>query len=191
MLRDLYSMPKQALRGQHLAERRSRPSEDCVAASETIQQRFLLLESFHRAECLALYSPVHNEVLTDTVAKRALELGKVLAYPRVRGDELEFVQITSVAELKAGAFGVLEPQGTSLVPAATLDLVVVPGLAFDLAGHRLGYGRGYYDRALAACRAACVKVGFAYDSQLLAALPSAEHDQRLSALLTESRTINI
>ena len=183
-------MPKRSIRAQFLAERRSRPLDNCINSSEEIQQRFLQSELFRCAGCLALYSAIHNEVLTGTVSARALDAGKTLVYPRIKDDDLEFVQITSLTELVPGAFGVLEPQGGRLVPVEELDLVVVPGIAFDHVGHRLGYGRGFYDRALAACRADCAKVGFAYDSQLLAALPVTEHDQRLSLLITESHILN-
>jgi len=183
-------MPKRAIRVQFLTERRSRPLESCIDSSVEIQQRFLRSELFHRAGRLALYSAIHNEVFTDIVAKQALAVGKILLYPRIKDDALEFVEIQSLAELVPGAFGVLEPQGAGSVSTEKLDLVVIPGVAFDQFGHRLGYGRGFYDRALSACRADCMKVGFAYDTQLLATLPFAKHDQKLSVLMTESRTLN-
>jgi 5-formyltetrahydrofolate cyclo-ligase len=77
------------------------------------------------------------------------------------------------------------------VPLTTLDLVVVPGVVFDRAGHRLGYGRGFYDRALHECRTDCMKVGFAYTFQVVDALPIVEeHDRALSVLMTEQETLN-
>jgi 5-formyltetrahydrofolate cyclo-ligase len=183
-------MPKRSIRAQFLSERRALKLEICIAKSAEIQHKFLLSEQFHCADCLALYSTIHNEVLTEVVARQALKAGKTLVYPRVKNDDLEFVEVLDLTELVPGTFGVLESQGNRLVPVEELDLVVVPGVAFDLAGHRLGYGRGFYDRALLACRSDCTKVGFAYDSQLLAALPSAKHDQKLSMLMTEQRTLN-
>lgn len=183
-------MPKRPIRTRLLAERRARSLEACIGPSVEIQKRFLCSEWFCRADCLALYSAIHNEVLTDTVARQALEVGKTLVYPRIMGEDLEFVEIQALEELAPGAYGVLEPQGDRPVAAEKLDLVVVPGVAFDEVGHRLGYGRGFYDRALSVCRADCTKVGFAYDSQLLAGLPCAEHDQKLSVLMTESRTLD-
>ena len=183
-------MPKRSIRSQFLAERKSRPIETCIGSSVKIQQRFLQSSSFRDASCLALYSAIHKEVLTETVFKQALAVGKTLVYPRIKGDELEFVEVLTPADLAPGAFGVLEPQGHTLVPIESLDLVVVPGVVFDHAGHRLGYGRGFYDRALAACRSDCVRVGFAYDFQLIEALPVAGHDKTLSVLMTESRTLN-
>ena len=183
-------MPKRSIRDQFLAERKSRSCEACLSSSVEIQQRFLQSSMFRRADCLALYSPIHNEVLTDRVSRRALDVGKTLVYPRVKGDDLEFVEVLDPADLAPGLFGVLEPQGGRLVSIKALDLVVVPGVVFDQTGHRLGYGRGFYDRALALCRTDCSKVGFAYDFQLLATLPAAKYDQRLSVLVTENCTLN-
>ncbi len=183
-------MPKRSIRAQFLAERKSRPSEACIGSSVEIQQRFLQSSFFQHADCLALYSAIHNEVLTDRVFKRALDAGKTLTYPRIRDDALEFVEVLAPADLAPGPFGVLEPQGDKLVEIEKLDLVVVPGVVFDQAGHRLGYGRGFYDRTLSMCRKDCVKVGFAYNFQLIASLPITEHDVTLSVLMTESQMLN-
>ena len=183
-------MPKRSIRAQFLFERKSRPIESCVDSSVKVQQRFLHSSMFHGAERLALYSPIHNEVATDAVALRAIALGKTLVYPRIKGDALEFVKVVTLSDLTPGAFGVPEPRGSHLVAVEELDLIVVPGVVFDRIGHRLGYGRGFYDRALSACRKDCLKVGFAYDTQLVESLPATEHDKTLSVLLTESQRLN-
>ena len=182
-------MPKRPIRSRFLVERKSLPVADCVSLSAEIQQRFLQSGQFRDAGCLALYSAIHNEVSTDAVARRALQLGKTLVYPRVGEQHLEFFQVLDLGDLAVGAFGVLEPRGTKPLPIAGIDLIVVPGIVFDQFGHRLGYGRGFYDRALAACRPDCLKVGFAYDAQLVEKLPAAQHDKTLSVLVTESRTL--
>ena len=113
-----------------------------------------------------------------------------MAFPRVSGQDLEFAMIESPAELVPGAFGVKEPQGRNLVAVEKIDLIVVPGVVFDLKGHRLGYGRGYYDRALAKCGGQVLKIGFAYDFQLVEELPATDYDETLSVLITESRRLN-
>lgn len=183
-------MPKRSIRSHFLAERKACPIETCAVSSAEIQRRFLMSDLFRDARCLALYSAINNEVLTDEVVGPAIDAGKTLVFPRVSGESLEFVVIESVAELVPGAFGVFEPSGCRLVPAEKLDLVVVPGVAFDKRGHRLGYGRGYYDRALAKCLGSCMKVGFSYDFQLVDELPATEYDETLSVLITESSMIN-
>ena len=104
-------MPKRSIRAQFLAERKLYPIETCIGLSVEIQNRLLLSNLFREADCLALYSAIHNEISTDTVFIRALELGKTLAYPRVKDDVLEFVEVLNPATLVPGMFGVLEPSG--------------------------------------------------------------------------------
>ena len=161
----------------------------CLALSLEIQDRFLNSDYYQGADCLALYSAVSNEVLTEEVALQAISCGKQVVYPRVSGAGLEFVAIQDLAELVAGTFGVLEPQGGRLVDVAAIDVLLVPGVAFDRDGHRLGYGKGYYDRTLAECPASSVHIGLAYDFQLIDALPVGEHDRPVSVLMTESCTL--
>ena len=184
-------MSKRSIRAQFLAERRSLSQDRRDKLSQLVQRRFIDSELFDEAESLALYSAVHNEVLTDLVGRHALAAGKRLAFPRVAGDKLEFIEVASLDELVPGSFAVPEPLADQRVPVASLDLVVVPGIVFDLIGHRLGYGLGYYDRALEGCRSDCKKVGFAYDFQIVGTLPTMEaHDRTLSVLMTEQRRLN-
>jgi 5-formyltetrahydrofolate cyclo-ligase len=183
-------MPKRSIRSHFLAERKSRSSQTCADSSSEIQKRFMRSDLFREARCLALYSAIHNEVATDEIVEQALAEDKTLAFPRVRGEALDFVVIKSPAELVSGAFGVKEPEGCNLVSVESLDLVVVPGVVFDQRGHRLGYGHGYYDRALKKCQSQCMKVGFAYDFQLVEELPATDCDETLSILITESQTLN-
>ena len=182
-------MPKRSIRAQFLAERKTRSKAFCLDSSRLIQQRLVAEEVFAKARTVALYSPVYNEVATGLVAGKALKLGKALAYPRVYGDNLEFIVVHSLDELFPGTFGVLEPAGHEVIKLSDLELVVVPGVVFDKRGHRLGYGRGYYDRTLTRCSKDCTKVGFAYDFQVVETLPSAEHDEELSILITEENTL--
>ena len=182
-------MPKRSFRAQFLSERKTRSQAFCLDSSRQIQERLIAEDVFAKARTVALYSPVCNEVATGLVAEKALECDKTLVYPRVNKDNLEFIVVRSPDELSAGTFGVLEPVGHEAVKLSDLELVVVPGVVFDKRGHRLGYGRGYYDRALTRCSKECAKVGFAYDFQLVEKLPSAEHDMELSMLITEGKIL--
>lgn len=184
-------MPKRSIRVQFLAQRKSLLRRRCIELGKKIQQKFLQSGLLAEVESLALYCAIHNEVPTDSIADCALAAGKRVAYPRVVGGNLEFVEIASLGDLVPGSFGVPEPLSGNRVPPAALDLIVVPGVAFDRTGHRLGYGRGYYDRALDKCRPDCSKVGLAYDFQVVAALPAMEeHDRPLTMLITEQETLN-
>lgn len=184
-------MPKRSIRTRFLAERNSRSVDFCSDSSRKIQQQLVQSELFLRASTVALYSPIRNEVHTSLVAEKALEGNKTLLYPRVRDEELEFLEVTELSDLAPGAFGVLEPCQGRVLPVAQIELIVVPGVVFDQRGHRLGYGRGFYDRTLSCCGENCSKVGFAYDFQLVKDLPSAEHDEKLSVLITEGRMMTI
>ena len=182
-------MPKRSLRETLLAARRHLSTETCLQLSAQIQARFIGSAAYRQAQCLGLYSPVLNEVHTELVARRALADGKRLAYPRVHGAQLEFVELPTLAALAPGAFGIAEPTGDRRVPLAELDLLVLPGVGFDLAGYRLGFGKGFYDRALAGVPPALVRVGFAYEFQVTGQLPVADHDCRLTLLVTEQRML--
>lgn len=183
------AMPKRSLRQRLLSERRQCAVDDCLLLSRRIQERFLGEDLYRRAVCLGLYSPVQNEVHTDLIARQARLDGKRLVYPRVCGDLLEFSPVAETAELRPGAFGIAEPVGPS-VPLAMIDLLVLPGVAFDLTGHRLGFGKGYYDRTLSVAPVPLVRVGLAYEFQVVEQLPAAAHDCRVTCLVTEQRTLH-
>ena len=183
-------MPKRPIRTQLLAQRRHCSAEDCLHLSLLIQTRFLDSAAYRQAGCIGLYSPMLNEVQTELLARRCLADGKLLSYPRIRGAGLEFVVVSGLGELAPGSYGIPEPTGEHLVPYPELELLVVPGVAFDLSGHRLGYGKGYYDRVLALCRPVLERVGFAYEFQVVAQLPADPHDCRLTRLVTEQRILH-
>lgn len=182
-------MPKRPIRERLLAERRHCSAETCLRLSLMIQERFLGGEAYRAAGSVGLYSPFMNEVQTEQVARRALADGKHLAFPRITGDTMQFVTVTDPADMAPGAFGIPEPVGGEVLGLGSIDLLVVPGVAFDLAGHRLGYGKGYYDRMLGDCADTLERIGFAYEFQLVDRLPVAGHDCRLTQLVTEQRLL--
>jgi 5-formyltetrahydrofolate cyclo-ligase len=182
-------MPKQSIRSEVLAWRRHLAAETCLQHSLLIQARLMRSPEFREAAAIALYSPVQNEVFTEQVFRQALKQGKSVVYPRVRGSDLEFVQVGDPAELAPGAFGVLEPTGSRVVSPACLDLVVVPGVAFDRAGHRLGYGKGFYDRGLQG-QGSCFLAGLCFELQIVDNLPAEAHDIRMDMVMTEKCRYN-
>ncbi len=175
---------KQSVRARMLNQRRHLSAENCFALSLKAQQQLLGADEFIRARSIALYSPIMNEVFTELILAASLQEGKEVAFPRIAGDSLEFVRVRNHDELVPGAFGVLEPQGSEIVQPAHLDLVLVPGVAFSRDGARLGYGKGFYDRALQGVLSEKI-VGFCYGFQLLDSLPSESHDCRMQSIVTE------
>jgi len=179
-------MPKRPIRSRLMLLRRQLPEEQWCTRSLAVQRRLSTLPEFAQARTVALYSPIHNEVATDRLLAWCLADGKRTLYPRVVGDQLEFVEAGSLGELARGCFGVLEPCGGQVVAPAEIDLLLVPGVGFDRSGHRLGYGKGFYDRALQAEHPGTLRVGIGFDFQLVDQLPAEAHDVRLQLLVTES-----
>jgi 5-formyltetrahydrofolate cyclo-ligase len=180
-------MPKRSIRDELLARRRHLAAETCLGRSLEAQQNLLLTPEFVAATVVGLYSPVRNEVFTEEIFTEARRCGKTVTYPRVRGTLLDFVEVRERQELEPGAYGILEPGGVRVVPLAALELIVVPGVAFDLAGHRLGYGKGFYDRFLHERKGHLV--GLCFDFQLVEKLPAEVHDVRMNMVVTEERTL--
>lgn len=182
-------MEKHEIRQQLLLRRKQLEKPLWLDLSLLVQQRLLDSECFARAETLALYSPVNNEVHTDKLLAVARLQEKRICFPRVCGETLQFVEVESAAELQPGTFGVAEPVGGKVLQGQQIDLVVVPGVAFDREGFRLGYGKGFYDRELSRMSPQTISVGLCYDFQLCDVLPVEAHDQQLDYVATETRLI--
>jgi len=182
-------MPKRSIRDELLARRQHLAAATCLSCSLAAQQRLVLAPEFVAAKVVALYSPVRNEVFTEDIFTAARRSGKTVTYPRVRGPLLDFVEVAERNELVPGAYGILEPRGSQVVPLAELELIVVPGVAFDLAGHRLGYGKGYYDRFLHERKGRLA--GLCFDFQLVERLPAEAHDVQMHMVVTEQRTLHL
>lgn len=183
-------MPKRRVRRSMLNHRRSLTEVQSKTASTLIQKTLLETDEYRRAGVLALYSPIHNEVDTAGVAADALASGKRIAFPVVVGHGLIFREIKELASLKKGSFGILEPCLTCAVfDPEDVDLFILPGIAFDLQGHRIGYGKGYYDKTLHRLEGRGRFVGFCHDFQLIDAIAGEPHDVRVDMIITEKRSI--
>jgi len=183
------AMPKRSIRDELLARRRHMAAATCLSRSLEAQQRLAETPEFSAAATVAVYSPICNEVFTEEIFAVARCMGKTVTYPRVCGERLVFIEATSREELDIGAYGILEPTGSRIVPLCEHDLIVVPGVAFDEVGHRLGYGRGFYDRALSAERRRGAVAGLCFDFQVVASLPAESHDVRMDLVVTEERLL--
>lgn len=139
---------------------------------------------------LVLYAPIHHEVETADVAKATLAAGKKLLYPAVVGHDLKFCEVRALSELTPGRYGIPEPAGEPCDPAAA-DIIVVPGVAFDHCGRRIGYGKGFYDRSLHRLEGSGRLVGFCYDFQLVQEIAGEPHDVTMDFIVTELRVIRV
>lgn len=181
-----FAEQKARVRRTLAARRRSVPQAVAARAAESIAHQIARTPEFATAGRVALYAALPDEVPTGPLFGLCSRAGKVILLPRVLGRLLEFVPVDDPGALRTGAFGVLEPApGWPAVPLATADLVLVPGVAFDRQGHRLGRGGGYYDRALAGSKGGPIRFGVAYTFQLLASVPHGPRDQGMDAIVTE------
>ncbi|RMF43170.1 MAG: 5-formyltetrahydrofolate cyclo-ligase [Deltaproteobacteria bacterium] len=183
-------MPKRHLRKEILERRRSLAAAERDSLDERIQRCLLEHPLWRTPGMIGLYSPVRGEVATERLCRAAWRQQRTVVFPRVRGERLEFVAVGPDDPWATGAFGVREPAAGRIVELAQVGLLVMPGVVFDRDGHRLGYGRGYYDRALAGLGETPVRVGLAYGFQLVARVPRDPHDIQLHFLATEDGVID-
>ena len=174
-----------------MLRRRTFPADTMNRWNRAIQARVLSLPAYRAAKSVALYSPIGNEVETADICRHALEIGKIVYFPRASGESMGMVRVGSRGDLRRQRNGILEPVGDELLTAPNPSGLVlfIPGLAFDLAGNRLGRGRGWYDRALSSLGTAPVRIALAFEFQILESLPVEDWDQKVHQIVTEKRII--
>jgi len=194
---DLIDRLKDSLRREAIALREGMPPDVRAAWSEALRERITTLRCWKDARTVGLFAAIRGEVDLLPLVQTAVARGKRAVFPRVdrAGRTLVFFGVHSAGDLVPGAFGVPEPPAdpARTVAAADIDLLLVPGVAFDARGGRLGFGGGFYDRLLgAAGRAAdagVLALGAVFERQILPEVPMAPSDRRVDALVTESRSL--
>lgn len=185
---------KHSLRVRLLLQRESLSISQVIAWSRQIQERVLRFLPYTRCRSVALYSPAGNEVGTAAIRDDALRTGKKLFYPKLKvrkGEKPGFVQVESPEELEQGRDGILEPMGAKVLRKEDEEalIIVVPGLAFDPQGNRLGRGGGWYDRALSRLGDRPKVVALSYEVQIAQKLPVNDWDRKVDYIITEIRII--
>ena len=181
---------KKALREAMLKTRDSFSKEVLDKMSGMIQARVLNMKEFIHAKTVAAYCSIGSEVKTSKVLTTVLQMEKKLALPKVTdGTGILFAAVENLQnDLEVGKYNIMEPKN-HCVKINKTDLVLVPGIAWDGHGHRLGYGKGYYDRYLASLQT--TSVGLAYDFQVLEDIPHGMNDFRVNLIVTEKRVIKV
>ncbi len=183
-------MPKAGLRRKMLESRKALCAEDHRDKSLVIQQKLISSKEFSCAEVLALYSTIHNEVDTRKVIEMCLNSGKKVLLPTVSAGRLLFRELNELSSMRKGKFGIPEPPATNKVfEPDQADLIVLPGIAFDVKGHRVGYGKGYYDKSLHNLVGQGKLVGLCYDFQLVEEIAGEPHDVKVDMIVTEKRIV--
>ena len=142
-------MDKAALRKQIRERKRAMTEAQIVEASARLGELFAASEAYQKAESIYGYLPYNQEVRTVPMLERAIRDGKRVAVPKCYGDEMRFVWMEDLSRVEKGYAGIPEPVEDGPVADDETALVLMPGLAFDPEGHRIGYGGGFYDRFLA------------------------------------------
>ncbi len=178
---------KNEIRKEMKMLRRNFSPEEKEKRDRAIFDKFLSLSAYEKAKWIFPFVSTAIEVDTLSLIRKALFDGKRVAVPRCTPGKVEmfFYEIGSLDELEPGAFGVLEPKGeeSRKVKGDVDTLLVLPGLAFDMDGYRLGYGKGYYDRFLSSFPG--VKAGVCYTACLKQTLPHGRYDKKADYLVTE------
>ncbi len=142
---------------------------------------------FKKSRRIAAFCSTGTEIDTMPLLAKILSSGKELYLPKTDPDQIamEFHSVTDLKTLVPGSFKILEPAAGKILSPKKIDLILVPGLAFDNRGHRLGYGQGYYDRYLKLIGSGCVILGVAYSFQIIDKTPITDRDIPVNAVLTE------
>ena len=180
---------KATLRKTILARRDAMDEVIRTRDSSTITARLLALPAFQAAELVAAYASFGSEFNTSQFLAAALAAGKELVLPRINR-ALRILELRRVSDLNgdlvAGVWGIREPAARcTIIDPKLVDFMLVPGVAFSPSCARLGYGGGFYDRLLASLDSRTVRIAAAFQLQIVAQLPEAPHDQRVSAVVTE------
>lgn len=176
------SVDKKALRSQIRAQKRAMSEEEIVRASERLGELFLASEAYQQARTIYGYLPYNQEVRTVPMLERALKDGKRVAVPKVYGDEMRFIYMDDLSAVEKGYAGIPEPIADGPVADDTTALVLMPGLAFDPQGHRIGYGGGFYDKFLEK-EPGHPTLALCYGFQMLDHLETEAHDKMVDWVL--------
>lgn len=148
-----------------------------------IFNKLINLEVYRCAKVVGIYYSTQSEVDTIKLIEYSLSLGKVVCLPKVKEDLMDFFIIKSLDDLTIGSFNIMEPKNTKKIDKNEIDLMIVPGIVFDINNNRIGYGRGYYDKYL--CGVKAYKIGLAYNEQIIEKIETGEHDIKLDMVITD------
>ncbi|SHJ74677.1 5-formyltetrahydrofolate cyclo-ligase [Clostridium cavendishii DSM 21758] len=158
-----------------------------------IAESFLKSAYFKECKTIFMYVSMEDEVETKEILKKALELGKHIYVPKVENTQkvMKALRINSLLDLnESGVFGILEPSIDNEELKEEADIILVPGLAFDLSGGRLGYGGGFYDKFLKNSKSS-KRIALCYDFQIVDEVPMEEFDEKIDFIITENKVEKI
>lgn len=181
---------KNEIRKANKMKRSSMEKAEVLEKSRIASKIFLESEIYKNAKQIMLYMPLGNETDTTDIISKAFADGKKLIFPitDAQTGEITPCYADENTQFTKGAFSVNEPSDMDVADTGEVDVILVPGIAFDRSGSRIGFGKGCYDRLLT--NTYSVKVGFCYEFQLCDKIPSEEHDIKMTYIITENGIIN-
>lgn len=182
---------KDLLRMQNLQKRNSLCTRDLGEKSVAIKEKLFSLPEFQGAEKILFFVEIGNEVRTNPMILEALARGKIIAVPKsdFANRTMQAIQIDSLDVLEKTKIGLFEPKTGEEIPAMEIDLIIVPGVAFDAQGHRLGFGKGFFDKFLRGTRREACKIALSFECNIEESVPYASHDALMNKIITEERII--
>lgn len=187
-------MTKDEIRKEILTRRLNMSDYEVSSKSEAICGRLISHDAFVTASVIGLYWPFKNEVMTEPVFRAAVFGQKRVGFPLVRAEDrtIIYIEVDDPADMSPGQYGIREPRNDPrrVIPVEEFDLIVIPGIAFDTRGYRIGYGGGYFDRLLAGPSVTAVRAVPAFDLQLVNRVPEEKYDKQVDVIFTESCVIN-
>lgn len=178
-------MDKKALRREISAKKRAMSNEEIVQASDRLAQKLFKTDVYRQTSSIYGYLSYNQEVRTEAILQRALRDGKRVAVPKVFGDEMKFLWLEDLSQVAPGTFNIPEPIANDPEADDGNALILMPGLAFDPDGHRLGYGGGFYDRYLAG-HPDHKLVALCYGFQMLDQLETEAHDIPVDLVIADT-----
>lgn len=175
-------MDKKALRSRIREKKRAMTEEEIVSRSKKLAALFYESEAYQNARTIYGYLSYNQEVRTVPMLEKALADGKAVAVPKVYGDEMKFILMTDLSQVCKGYAGIPEPISDGPEAQDPTALVLMPGLAFDSQGHRMGYGGGFYDKFLAS-EPEHPTLALCYEFQMLPSLETEPHDIPVDTVL--------
>lgn len=176
---------KKVVRKEILKKRDMLSGEQVEKLSNQIQSNILCWDKFNEASTIMVYSNYKNEVSTKHINETILKLNKRLILPKVIKETRDILPclVTEFNELTPGVYGIYEPDGSRIIQRNEIDLVIVPGVAFDINGDRIGHGAGYYDRFLRGYNG--IKAGICYEFQIVENAYPDQYDIKMDYIITE------
>ena len=174
-------MDKKELRQKCLATRKNIPEKEFK--SRLIYNEIISSPEYNDAQTIAIYNSTEDEVDTHEIIMYSFLKEKTILLPKIIGKEMIFLKVDNSTKYKLSKFGILEPITGDIYDHSQIDLFIIPGVAFDIKGNRLGYGAGYYDRYLQGNDV--TKLGLAYEEQIINSIPTDEHDIQMDIVQTE------